>query len=263
MPPASDPKGIVVADPDARSTLVTDPSDSSETQTDHRRRPRRSANPGGDRPNDGVGVRIDLGDGSVQEVGHPDLAGRQRSPVGRCRHLSSAPRVLLRVDAGDGARAGVRDPDAGSVHREPDRLVTDLDRRRTSPLAGSMRETESLMLFATHTPPSPTAIAGASRHLDACTTEFFAGLIRETVALPPLATQTDPAPTAIPEGSAPTGIVSTTPIVSGSIWTTAPRSGSVTHNSIADVTPPGRDSSGTDPLAPRFRADERQASPAI
>jgi hypothetical protein len=49
------------------------------------------------------------------------------------------------------------------------------------------------------------------------TTACFSGLIRDTFELPAFATQTEPAPRAIPDGSAPTGIVSTTARVPGSI----------------------------------------------
>ena len=135
-----------------------------------------------------------------------------------------------------------------------------------SPVAGSMRETESLKVFATQTAPRPTTIpAGPPGTSIVWTTEFVAGLIRLTVELPPLVTQTEPAPTAIADGSAPTGTVSTTALLSGSIWTIVPRSGNVTQTLPAPAaTAPGLDPSGTEPTSlPLSRSMSPRASPAI
>ena len=75
-------------------------------------------------------------------------------------------------------------------------------------VVGSMRHTVPLPLSATHTAPSPNAIAlGSCPTAMTSVTESVAGSMRETVASWRFATHAAPAPTATPTGRCPTPIV--------------------------------------------------------
>ena len=107
---------------------------------------------------------------------HP---GRRRFPARRCPRRSTArrgrppgrpgrrSRTPRSRPTGRGRRA--RGPRAGRPRRSWP---------ATFPLPGSIRDTESSPLLATHTPPGPTTIAaGLPGTSMVCTTEFRAGLI--------------------------------------------------------------------------------------
>src|SRR5690242_17302768 len=86
------------------------------------------------------------------------------------------------------------------------------------PVAGSIRVTVASPPFATHTAPSPAAIALGSRPVRATpVTLLVAGSMRDTVASWRLTTHTAPAPTATAIGPFPTPIGATTVRVRGSI----------------------------------------------
>jgi hypothetical protein len=96
--------------------------------------------------------------------------------------------------------------------------------------SGSTRRSEAVIVSATQSDPSPTAIpASATPTGSVSLSSFVSGEIRLTVPSPALVTDTEPSPTAMPAGAVPTRIVSTTDPSSRSRRVTVPRSGCATH----------------------------------
>ena len=187
---------------------------------------------------DPVRVRIDFGDSSVQEVGHPVPA------LTGCNRLWAVANVYRAALYGSGV-PGRRGRRSRTRHSLPRPLRSAMSSRNglvyrprlsaSHPSAsGSMWDMESSMLFATHTPPAThgdsrySGLPGTSNGLERPSSSLGADSGDGRAARCWL-TQTDPCLQRSQKDRHPRGSCPRRPIRSRSIWTTAPRSGSVTH----------------------------------
>ena len=204
-----------------------------------------------------AGVGIDLRQGAVEAVRHPDAAGADRDADGPVADAEPGRRAAAGLDVREEPVVDRHDPGAA---RRPRRPPSDRPRRspsrRVPTWPGSIRVTLSSPKLVTQTSVAvaatalgllPTGMRTTIRPVDGSILATSASLLSTTHTLP--------SPNAMPVGSPPTSIVSTAACVSGSTFVTLPLWVSVTQmNPPPAVMPPGVPFTGSDPVT--VRGDE-------